>query len=280
MNLSELWSLYEYDKRIEGYSKHTLKAYQIQTNLLVRHFGEKDVEEITFVDLKQYLAKDADRLKPSSLGHRVRYIRSLFKWAHSEGYIPSNPSHKLKEPKQGKRVPKFIMEEDLEVLRESCKGAREKALISLLYSTGCRIGEVHLMDKQHINWDNKSIIVLGKGDKEREVYFDTKTNLWLREYLNQRDDEIPSLFITERNPKKRSSIAQLRYTVKRIAKRSNVNVNIYPHRFRHSYCTHLMDRGAPLEVISNLAGHAKIETTRIYAQLSGEKRRELYRKYF
>lgn len=280
MKISEVWNMYEYDKRIEGFSQHTMKGYKIQTNLLVRHFGDVDFKNLTFLDLKQYLIKDVDRLKPSTLGHRVRYIRSLFKYAHQEGIVSVNAAAKLKEPKQGKRVPKFIVEEDLEILRESCKGPLEKAIISLLYSTGCRIGEIHGMNKAHVNWTDRSIMVIGKGNKEREVYFDIKTYLWLQEYLNTRTDEDDALFVLEREPFTRSSIAQLRYVVKRIAKRSNVSVNIYPHRFRHSFCTHLMDRGAPMEVISSLAGHQKISTTQIYAQLSGERRREMYKKYF
>lgn len=280
MKLSEVWLVFQADKQIEGFSVHTLQSYKIQLNLLIRQFGDVDINTIRLIDLKQYLAKHAERLKPSTIGARVRFIRSFFKYAHQEGITETFIASKLKEPKQGKRVPKFIMEEDLELLRESAKGPYEKALISLLYSTGCRIGEIHLMNRSHINWENKSMIVLGKGDKEREVYFDTKTNLWLREYLNKRVDDCDALFITERKPFRRSSIAQLRYVVKRVAKRAELNVNIYPHRFRHSFCTHLMDRGAPLEVISSLAGHQKIETTRIYAALSGERRRELYRKYF
>lgn len=283
MKLSEVYEVYEADKRLEGFSPHTFKAYKIQLKLLISHFGDVEIDSLSLVDFKKYLAKDSERLKPSSIGHRVRFIRSLFRYAHEEGYTPSFTVSKLKEPKQGARVPKFIIEEDLEKLRESCETPREKALISLLYSTGCRIGEVHRMDKAHVNWESRSIVVLGKGDKEREVYFDVKAKFWLNKYLAARTDENQALFVSERKldgDYRRSCIHQLRYTVKRIAERSEVAVNIYPHRFRHSFCTHLLDRGAPLEAISNLAGHARISTTRIYAQLSGEQRRAIYNKYF
>lgn len=280
MLLSEIWSLYEADKRIQGFSQHTFKAYKIQLNLLIRHLGDVEIENIRLVDLKQYLSKDAERLKPSSLGHRVRFIRSVFRYAHEEGILTANTAAKLREPKMGKRVPKFIPEEELERLREACKNPRDKALLCLLYSTGCRIGEVHKMDRRDVNWENRSIIVIGKGDKQREVYFDTKTTIWLKEYLESRSDTNEALFVSPYSPHQRTSISQLRYTVKQVAKRSKVDINIYPHRFRHSFCTHLLDRGAPMEVISDLAGHQKIETTRIYAALSGERRREQYRKYF
>lgn len=123
-------------------------------------------------------------------------------------------------------------------------------------------------------------MVIGKGDKEREVYFDVKTYMWLKEYINSRTDNDVALFVGERVPFNRATVWSLRYAVKRVAERSGVDINVFPHRFRHSFATHLMDRGAPLEVISDLCGHQKIETTRIYAALSGSRRRELYRKYF
>jgi site-specific recombinase XerD len=283
MKLSEVYKLYEADKKIIGFSPYTFKAYKIQMDLMIRHFGDTDIESLSLADLKIYLAKDADRLKPSSIGHRIRFIRSIFRYAHEEGYISTFTAAKIKEPKEGKRIPKFIVEEDIERLRDAATGAREKALICLLYATGCRVGEVHRMNRSDINWENRSIVVLGKGDKQREVYFDTKTYLWLKEYLATREDDCESLFVSERKVQgeyRRSEIHQLRYTVKRVAKRSKVDVNVYPHRFRHSFATHLMDRGAPLEVISDLCGHEKVETTKIYAALSGDRRREQYRKYF
>jgi integrase/recombinase XerD len=280
MRLTEVWTNFENDKRILGFSPHTFKAYRIQLNLMIRHFGDVEIQTITLDGLKSYLAKDAGRLKPSSVGHRVRYLRSFFRYAHEEGHTTTFTAAKLREPKEGQRVPKYIHEDDMERLREACNGPREKALICLLYATGCRIGEVHLMNKSDIDWENRSLIVLGKGDKQREVYFDTKTYLWLKEYLKTRTDEEEALFVSERRPIMRSSIHQLRYTVKRIAKRSNVEVNIYPHRFRHTFCQHLIDRGAPMQAVSDLAGHARISTTKIYSTLRGEQRKAIYRKYF
>jgi integrase/recombinase XerD len=283
MKISDVWKMYMTEKKMAGFSKYTFDAYRVQINLLIKHFGDVDIETLNLFEMKQYVAKDVERLKPSSLGHRIRCLRSIFRFAHEEGITPTFTIAKIKEPKYGKRVPKFIVEDDLERVREACQTPREKALISLLYATGCRIGEVHLMNKKDIDWNSRSIIVLGKGDKQREVYFDTKTKYWLKSYLDSRDDEIEALFICERplhGVYSRSSIHQLRYTVKRVSKRSNVDVNIYPHRFRHTFATHLLDRGAPMEVISDLCGHARISTTQIYAQLSGERRREQYRKYF
>jgi integrase/recombinase XerD len=277
--LSKAWETYESDKRIEGFSQQTLKAYKLQALLVLRYFKDVKLETITTIQLKEYLAKSSENLKPSSLAHRIRFIKSLFRWSHEEGYISKNPAAKLKEPKVGKRIPKFLTEREIEHLREACNSPMEKALFEFMFSTGCRIGEIVTLDKNRINWSNRSTIVLGKGDKEREVYFNIRCEIWLKRYINNRQDNDPAIFVTERNPH-RMSIAQMRYIVKRISNRTEINKLIHPHQLRHSYATHLLNNGAPLDVIQSLLGHQKSETTKIYAQLSGSLRQELYRKYF
>lgn len=279
MLLTEAWQLYVADKQIEGFSPATLKGYKIQHTLLVRHFGDIDVETITLPDLKNYLIEKGGHLKPSSLGMRIRFIRAFFRWATDEGCCVANPARKLREPKLGQRVPKALNEEDTVMLQEGCKTPLEHALINFMYSTGCRIGEVYRLNRNAIDWENRSCIVLGKGNKEREVYFSIKAAIWLKKYLASRKDGDMALFVTERAPH-RMSIAQLRYVVKRVAKRSEVEANIYPHKLRHSYATHLLNNGAPLEGIQTLLGHSKLETTRLYAQLSGPRRKEIYTRYF
>jgi integrase/recombinase XerD len=277
--LSKAWETYESDKRIEGFSQQTLKAYKLQALLVIRYFNDVKLDTITTIQLKEYLAKSSEKLKPSSLAHRIRFIKSLFRWSHEEGHILKNPAAKLKEPKVGKRIPKFLTEREIEHLREACNAPMERALFEFMFSTGCRIGEIVSLDKNRINWSNRSAIVLGKGDKEREVYFNIRCEIWLKRYIVNRQDNDPAIFVTERDPQ-RMSIAQMRYIVKRISNRAEFNKLIHPHQLRHSYATHLLNNGAPLDVIQSLLGHQKSETTKIYAQLSGSLRQELYRKYF
>ena len=279
MLLSKSWELYESDKRIEGFSPQTLKAYKLQSKLLIQYFNDVNIESLMTNQLKEYLAKSSEHLKPSSLAHRIRFIKSLFRWSHEEGHIPKNLAAKIKEPKQGKRIPKFLTEREIEHLREACFTPMEKALFELMFSTGCRIGEIVSLDKNRINWSNRSAIVLGKGDNEREVYFNIRCEIWLKRYLDNRQDNDPAIFVTERKPH-RMSIAQMRYIVKRIYDRAVISKVIHTHQLRHSYATHLLNNGAPLDVIQSLLGHQKSETTKIYAQLSGSLRQELYRKYF
>ncbi|MED1466940.1 tyrosine-type recombinase/integrase [Bacillus salipaludis] len=279
MLLSKAWDTYESDKRIEGFSPQTLKAYKLQSSLLIRYFKDIKIDAISTVQLKEYLAKSSETLKPSSLSHRIRFMKSFFRWSHEEGHVSKNPAAKIKEPKVGKRIPKFLTEIEIEYLREACTSPLEKALFEFMFSTGCRIGEIVTLQRSRINWSNRSAIVRGKGDKEREVYFNIRCEIWLKRYFEQRQDDDAAIFVTERYPH-RMSIAQMRYIIKRISKRAGINKTIHPHQLRHSYATHMLNNGAPLEVIQSLLGHEKSETTRIYAQLSGSLRQELYRKYF
>ena len=278
MTLQEAWAVYESDKRLLGYSVHTLKAYQVQLRLIQRHLGNVEVDTITLAQLKEYLGAQR-HLKPASLGHRIRFIRGYFRWLHEEGIVTKNAAARLREPKMGTRLPKALSEEDMETLREACVGAFEHSLVEFFYSTGCRIGEVAGLNRHNIDWESRSVIVLGKGDKEREVYFTIRCSLWLRRYLAAREDNESALFVTERKAH-RMSIATLRFHLKRIAQQADVKTNIYPHKLRHSYATHLLNNGAPMEAIQSLLGHEKIDTTKIYAQLSGQRRKELYQKYF
>ncbi len=215
------------------------------------------------------------------MGGRIRFIRAFFRWATDEGYTGHNPAAKLREPRLGSRVPKALSEEDTEMLREACQTPLEHALVEFLYTSGCRISEVQRLNKDAIDWDGRSCIVLGKGNKEREVYFNTKCFIWLKKYIEKRTDNNEALFVTERAPH-RMGVDEMRYIIKRVAKRSEIdeNVNIYPHKLRHSYATHLLNNGAPMEGIQTLLGHAKIETTKLYADLSGPKRKEIYKRYF
>ena len=279
MLLSQTWETYESDKRIEGFSPQTLKAYQLQVTLLIRHFGDVEINSLTTEQLKEYLSESSKILKPSSLAHRVRSMKSLLRWSYEEGLISINPAAKIKEPKVGKRIPKFLTEREIEHLREACYSPLEKTLFEFMFSTGCRIGEIVTLDKNNINWSNHSAIVRGKGDKEREIYFNIRCDIWLKRYIESRNDNDAAIFVTERHPH-RMSKAQMRYIIKRISKRSGINKEIYPHQLRHSYATHLLNNGAPIEVIQSLMGYEKSETTRIYAELSGQLRKEFYQKYF
>lgn len=186
--------------------------------MLIRYLGDIDVNEVTLASLKDYLVEKGGHLKPSSLGMRIRVLRAFFRWAAEEGHCQVNPARKLKEPKLGRLVPKALSEEDTVMLQEACRTPLEHALVEFFYSTGCRIGEVHRLNRGALDWENRSCIVLGKGTKEREVYFSIKAAIWLRKYLNTRKDTDMALFVTQRAPH-RMSIAEIRHIIKKVARR-------------------------------------------------------------
>lgn len=279
MNLKELWELYYQDKTLENFSIKTLKGYKTQCNLLIRYFGNKDIQKITVFDLKQYLIERGGHLKPSSLGMRIRFIRTFFRYASDEGYIISNPTVKLREPKLGKSIPKALNEEEIEYFREACSSNLEKALTELFFNTGCRVSEIQQLNKEDIDWENRSCIVHGKGCKQREVYFGLKAKILLKWYLNERKDDCSALFVTQRDPH-RPTVDTLRRNIKTICKKSNVNKNVTPHTMRHSFATHMLNKGAPLEAVQDQLGHVSIKTTKIYCQLSGIRRKMIHDTYF
>lgn len=289
MKISEAWLIFASEKRMENYSPLTLKSYESQCKTLISALGDLDMGEVKYQHLIEYLQYKSAHLKPVSLADRIKFARSLFRWALDNEYIKANPSAKLKTPKQGTRIPRALSREDIDSLRNACQIPLEHALLEFIYSSGCRIGEVVLLNRYDINWENRSALVRGKGDKEREVYFTRECKAFLLSYLETRTDAEPYLFVASKRIKTEEGYIhkphgmnsnQMRIVLKQLALRTNIKESVYPHRLRHSFACNLLDNGAPLEVIQSLLGHAKLDTTRIYAELRGEKRREVYEKFF
>jgi len=277
--ISQMYNLYEKDKQLLRYSPKTLKGYKIQSNLLVRYFGDIDIRTITIDMIKDYLIAQ-DHLKASSLGARVRFLKSFFRYCFEERYIDDNIGKYLKEPKVGSRIPKYLTEKEIIILDEHCIKPIEKALINFTYATGCRVGEVEIANISDIDWNRRALNIIGKGDVQRETYFNVKTEYWLQRYLDNRNDDCEALFVTERRPYRRLSIDMIRIVMKRVAKRTGLNINLYPHRYRHSHSITLYNNGMPIEEIRDNLGHVNIRTTMSYLCLTGEHRRQEYNKYF
>ena len=197
-----------------------MKAYQFQHHGLSRDLGDLEVATVTLDDLRTHLAH-YPHLNPSSLGHKIRAIKSLFRWLEDEDLCVPNPTRKLKEPKLGQRVPKALTLDELEWLRDACITTRTHALVEFFFATGCRVGEVVRLNRQDIDHYRNAVLVLGKGNKEREVYLGSKARIWIQRYLAERQDRDPALFVTERAPDKR------------IASRCGLAQKVHPHVLRH-----------------------------------------------
>lgn len=160
-----------------------------------------------------------------------------------------------------------------------CETDREKAMVEVLYSTGCRISEVQQMNINDIDFQNQSIRVIGKGDKERTVFFNVKALIYLKKYLNSRTDDDPALFVSMAKPHRRITVRTFQREIKKVAERAAVKKNVHPHVFRHTLATLMLENGADITTVQDVLGHASPKTTMIYAQRSEQKKAENYRRY-
>lgn len=185
---------------------------------------------------------------------------------------------KIKSPKVEKRIREALTKEEFEILRTGAKTYRQKALLELLYSTGCRLEEVEQMKKQDIDWQRLQIRVIGKGNKERIVYLNATAQVHLRKYFMNRLDDCDAVFVTERNPIKFMGRRAIQREMKKIMKQSGLKKNVYPHLIRHTMATHLLNSGMDLSVLQEILGHTDPSVTLIYAKNSNIKIEQEYRR--
>lgn len=264
-------------KQLDGLSKLTLDGYKIELRLFAK-FVKKRVENITSADIRAYLSSKPE-LQMSTIGRKLSTLKAFFGWLHDEEIIQRNPTAKLKPPKTPDLMAKALSIEELEMLRESCQTRRQRALIEVMYATGCRLSEVYNMNRNDINHQTMSAVVIGKGNKEREVYFSFKAMYHLKKYLETRNDNCPALFVTERKPYRRLSRRAIQDEIKKIARNAGLEDKVHPHVLRHTFATLTLNNGADLVAVQELLGHSKPETTLRYARITEERKREQHRKF-
>ena len=159
----------------------------------------------------------------------------------------------------------------------SCKTKRDKALVEFLYATGCRVSEAVEVNISDLDFNEMSLYVVGKGDKERKVYFNERAKVILKDYLSSRSDDCPALFATSRAPSRLGRNSILR-EISKAGKRMDPPLHTYPHLLRHTFATHAINAGIPIEVVQVLLGHESPATTAIYAKVSNSKIKQEYRK--
>lgn len=276
-DITEKVKLFLAAKKLEGLRPLTLKGYGIE----LRTFGkymQKPVDQISTNDIRNYLGSFT-HLKLSSISRKLSVLKSFFGWLSEEDVIQRDPTKRIKPPKKEQRLPKALSIEELEMIREFCLKTRDRALIEVFYSTGCRLSEIQQLNRQDIDWQNRSAKVFGKGSKEREVFFSSKAIYHLRKYLDSRKDAHPALFVTERQPVRRVSNRAIQRLVKIIAVRAGIKKNVHPHVFRHTMATLTLNNGADLVAVQSLLGHANPATTQVYAQITDGRRRDQHRQY-
>lgn len=276
-DLHEKINLYLSAKKLDGLSPTTIENYKLELRLFSDKVKKK-TQDITAADIRVYLG-NLNHLKMSTIGTKLSVLKSFFSWLSAEEIIPKDPTAKLKSPKTEKRLPKALGIEELEMLREACKTVRQRAFIEVLYATGCRLAEVQQLNKNDINLQNMSTNVIGKGNKEREVYLSFKALYHLKKYLKSRTDDCEALMVTERKPYHRLSKRGIQREIAAIAKIAGLEKKVSPHVLRHTFATLTLNNGAELVAVQELLGHSSPETTLRYARITEERKHEQHKKY-
>ena len=180
--------------------------------------------------------------------------------------------------KTASNIKETYTDEELEKMRDNCTELRDLAIIDMLASTGMRIGEMVLLNKMDINFNERECVVFGKGDKERIVYFDARAKIHLQNYINSRTDDNPALFVTLRSPHKRIKIGGIETRLREMGKVMEIE-KVHPHKFRRTLATMAIDKGMPIEQLQQLLGHKRIDTTLQYAMVKQSNVKQAHRKY-
>ena len=270
---------YLMSRALEGKTAETVKRYRYELTRLLSYIN-KPVANITDGDISGYLRlyKNIRKVKNSTLkGVRAAYS-SFFGWLRDRDRIRKNPMILVEQIKVEKRVKRPFSDTDREMLLRNCKTLRDKAMMEFLYSTAVRVSELKNLNIEDVRWSSKDLIVYGKGGKERTVYINERTNMYLQEYLQSRTDNNPALFVGTRRPYNRLTKTGIEDMIRRTGRRAGVE-KAHPHRFRGTALTNALNRGMPLQEASILAGHAKTETTMLYCTVDQESVKYHHKKY-
>ena len=266
-------------KRIEGCSEKSLKYYESTISALLDDL-EKDVKHIVTDDIRTYLTEYQARKQSSkvTIDNIRRILSSFFSWLEDEDYILKSPVRRIHKVKTGTNIKETYTDEALELMRDNCTELRDLAIIDMLASTGMRVGEMVLLNREDIDFNERECVVFGKGDKERIVYFDARTKIHLLNYLNSRNDDNPALFVSLQKPYNRLQISGVEVRLRQNGKRLGRN-KVHPHKFRRTLATMAIDKGMPIEQLQQLLGHRRIDTTLQYAMVKQSNVKIAHRKY-
>lgn len=275
----DLLNMFLSAKRVEGCSDKTLHYYE---NSIRRLFAAVDchVTHMQTDDLRTYLSdyQQQSQSSKSNIDNIRRILSSFFTWLEDENYIIKSPVRRIHKIRSSQTVKETYSDESLETMRDQCGCLRDLAMIDLLASTGMRVGELVRLNIDDIDFENRECVVFGKGSKERPVYFDARTKIHLKNYLESRTDENPALFVSLLSPYNRLEISGVEVRLRKLGRRLGIT-KVHPHKFRRTFATRAIDKGMPIEQVQQLLGHAKIDTTMHYAMVSQNNVKISHRKY-
>lgn len=266
-------------KKIEGCSEKTLKYYYATIQSMLDEI-KKGVKHIVTDDIRCYLTEYQASKKSSktTIDNIRRILSSFFTWLEDEDYILKSPVRRIHKVKTGTNIKETYSDEALEIMRDNCVELRDLAIIDMLASTGMRVGEMVLLNREDVDFNERECVVFGKGNKERIVYFDARTKIHLQNYLTKRKDNNPALFVSLKAPYDRLKIGGVEVRLRNFGKQLGLN-KVHPHKFRRTLATMAIDKGMPIEQLQKLLGHSKIDTTLQYAMVKQSNVKIAHRKY-
>ena len=276
---AELLGAFISSKKVEGCSDKTIHYYKSSIEKLITTV-KKNVCDIATNDIRCYLADQQEQrgLSKVTIDNLRRIYSSFFSWLEDEDYITKSPVRRIHKVRTDALVKEVLTDENIEVLRDSCQELRDIAMIDLLLSTGMRVGELVKINREDIDFQERQCVVFGKGNKEREVYFNARTKIHLKKYLEQRTDTNPALFVSLHEPHTRLTISGVEVRLRQLGKRVNLN-KVHPHKFRRTLATMAIDKGMPIEQVQKMLGHVKIDTTLHYAMVNQTNVKIAHRKF-
>ena len=276
---AELLDMFLSSKRVEGCSEKTLRYYETSIRRLFAAV-DRHVTHMQTDDLRTYLSdyQQQTQCSKANIDNIRRIMSSFFTWLEDENYILKSPVRRIHKIKSNKTVKETYTDEALETMRDQCGSLRDLAMIDLLASTGMRVGEMVRLNREDIDFENRECVVFGKGSKERPVYFDARTKIHLKNYLESRTDDNPALFVSLLSPFNRLEISGVEVRLRKLGRRLGIT-KVHPHKFRRTLATRAIDKGMPIEQVQQLLGHAKIDTTMQYAMVNQNNVKISHRKF-
>jgi len=264
----------------KNYSPHTILNYKIDLTDYFTFLDKTPLEKVEYIHLRRFLASLKEKkLKPRSMARKLSSLRSFYKFLNREGHLEDNPAALLMTPKLDKTLPKFLSEEEMAAFIEAPKtdtesGLRDRAILETLYSTGIRVSELVGLNIDTVDLIGSIAKVSGKGKKERLVPLGNKAVNAIRTYLRRRQAKTQALFLNKSG--KRLTARSVFNITDKYIKQVSASKKISPHVLRHSFATHMLDRGADLRSVQELLGHMNLSTTQIYTHVTTDRLRKIY----
>lgn len=283
----EIVKYLEYLDKELNFSKNTIDSYRKDLADFFCFVNRQGIDYLSInrYDVREYLKYlDELKLKNSTIARRISAIRSFYNYLLSMGIISNNIFNSIRNPKLEKKLPNYLSYEELGDILDSIDistptGIRNRLLIEMFYATGCRVSELINIKMSDINFTNKSIRIMGKGSKERIVYYGDYAQIYLNMYLETEFNKDSNyLFLNDK--KDAMSVQDVEVIIRYIVKDLALKTHVTPHTLRHTFATHLLNNGADIKSVQELLGHASLNTTGIYTHVSNERLKEVYLKTF